>query len=59
MEDIKMKKGTTPELNALSVKETANGFFNSEIELCFIANDNKKPCTPNPEKPDSPEELHS
>ena len=42
-----MKKWNTPEFTELNIKDTANGFFDSEYETYFILNDNKKPSTPN------------
>lgn len=42
-----MKKWNTPSVEELNVKETANGFFNSDDETFLILNDsNKKPTTP-------------
>lgn len=44
-----MKKWNTPEVKELNIAETANGFFNSDIETLFVLNDSKKPSTPNPD----------
>lgn len=41
-----MKKWNAPEVTELNINQTANGFFNSEIESLLIFNDSKKPETP-------------
>ena len=41
-----MKKWNTPSVEELNVKETANGFFNSDVETFLILNDSKKSETP-------------
>lgn len=59
-----MKTWNTPEVAELNINETANGIFNSCIEVWPVLDkDDKKPVTPTePEKPVTPEnptEHHS
>lgn len=49
-----MKEWNTPSVEELNVTETANGIFNTEYETFIIANDSKKPTTPEV-KPGDPE----
>lgn len=41
-----MKEWNTPEVKELNIAETANGFFNSDVETFLVFNDSKKPSKP-------------
>ena len=49
-----MKEWNTPSVEELNVAETANGFFNTEFEAFLVANDSKKPTTPEDKPVDKP-----
>lgn len=49
-----MKEWNTPSVEELKVTETANGFFNSEVETFLVLNDSKKPSTPNEDTVNQP-----
>ncbi len=46
-----MKRWNTPEIEAIEINKTENGFFNCEYECCVWTNDSKKKQEEDPEDP--------